>query len=150
MAIKTVIQELINSLIRTNTLIDKTEHADVEDALLLNSYGNIITDTQATTNVFTADDAISKQYNLKIVKQGRFVNISGTLTKNSVGIIELEYWCAITNSEYLPNNDHEFWGTLENGAPIRLVLYSTGQMLIWSPLGASEVINISTVYNTLS
>ena len=51
MAIKVTIQNLINSLIRSNpSLIDKTEHADVEDALLLNSYGNIINETRQTTS----------------------------------------------------------------------------------------------------
>ena len=51
MATKVTIQNLINSLIRSNpSLIDKTEHADVEDALLLNSYGNIINETRTTTS----------------------------------------------------------------------------------------------------
>lgn len=150
MSTKATLSTSITTNLASASNITATELRAVENLLLDNAYGSVITDTQATTNVFTAEDVVEKLYNLKIVKQGRHVTLNGTLTKNSVGIIELEYWCTITNAEYLPNNDHEFWGTLSNGTPVRLYLYATGQIFIFSPLGASEVINISTVYNTLS
>ena len=72
MAIKATIQNLINSLIRSNpSLIDKTEHADVEDALLLNSYGNVTNETQLV-NTITTENASNPllQYNVFFFEEG--------------------------------------------------------------------------------
>ena len=113
MAIKVTIQNLINSLIRSNpSLIDKTEHADVEDALLLNSYGNIINETRTTTSHtsrITNPNLLKTNitYNIFIVKQGRLVTIKGIIKNQTGGIVSNsdinDFIFEIVNYEYLPH-----------------------------------------------
>ena len=113
MAIKVTIQNLINSLIRSNpSLIDKTEHADVEDALLLNSYGNIINETRTTTSHtsrITNPNLLRTNilYNIFIVKQGRLVTIKGFVSNQTGGIVSNNYVndfiFEIVDYEYLPH-----------------------------------------------
>ena len=113
MAIKATIQNLINSLIRSNpSLIDKTEHADVEDALLLNSYGNIINETRTTTSHtsrITTPNGVKTNitYNIFIVKQGRLVTIKGFAWNQTDNIISDNYIndfiFEIVDSEYFPD-----------------------------------------------
>ena len=89
MAIKTTIQNLITSLIRSNeSLIDKAEHADVEDALLLNSYGDVIIETHLINTITIRNPLLpSLEYNVFFCKQGRKVSIKGNLVNNSPNII---------------------------------------------------------------
>ena len=113
MAIKATIQNLINSLIRSNpSLIDKTEHADVEDALLLNSYGNIISETRTTTSHtsrITNPNLLKENitYNIFIVKQGRLVTIKGFIHNQTGAIVSNsdinDFIFEIVNYEYLPH-----------------------------------------------
>lgn len=113
MATKITIQNLINSLIRNNSsLIDKTEHADVEDALLSNSYGNIITETRTTTTApsrITNPNLIKPEitYSVSIVKQGRLVFMSGFVFNQTNQIISNDFIndfvFNIVDSEYLPS-----------------------------------------------
>ena len=113
MAIKVTIQNLINSLIRSNpSLIDKTEHADVEDALLLNSYGNIINETRTTTSHtsrITNPNLLKPNiiYNIFIVKQGRLVTIKGFILNQTGAIVSNsdvnDFIFEIVDSEYLPH-----------------------------------------------
>jgi hypothetical protein len=118
MATKTSIQNLINSLIRSNpALIDKTEHADVEDALLSNAYGTIITETRTTTTApsrITNPNLIKPDitYSIRIVKQGRLVFISGFVFNQTDEIISNnftdDFVFNIIDSEYLPSASSPF------------------------------------------
>lgn len=111
MAIKTTIQSLINSLIRTNpALIDKTEHADVEDALLNSLYGTTQSEKDSSgSNVVTTKNTINTSllYNVYFLKQGRRVTVYGSIQNNSASIVGHtnadNYYFEITNSEYYPS-----------------------------------------------
>ena len=114
MATKLEIQNLIASNIRSNTaLIDKTEHADVEDALLLNSYGTTINETTTINNITLKNSSNPLiQYNVFFCKQGRKVTIKGFLINASTSIIsgESSYFFEIVNSDYFQSNDIDALG----------------------------------------
>ena len=148
MAIKTTIQNLINSLIRSNpALIDKTEHADVEDALLLNSYGNVINETELV-NTITKKNASNPllQYNVFFCKQGRKVTIKGYVVNNSALIIGDEdyHFFQIVDSEYLPSAAIQAIGGAPtlcatiSGEPVMMYVYN--DKLIVDSLGAGGMV----------
>ena len=156
MAIKATIQNLINSLIRSNpSLIDKTEHADVEDALLLNSYGNIINETQLV-NTITTENASNPllQYNVFFCKQGRKVTIKGNLANSSALIIgdEASHFFQIVDSEYLPSAAIQAIGgaptlcVTTSGDPVKMFFYN--DKLIVDSLGAYEAVYLNIEYLT--
>ena len=156
MAIKTTIQNLINSLIRSNpALIDKTEHADVEDALLLNSYGNVINETELV-NTITTENASNPllQYNVFFCKQGRKVTIKGNLANNSALIIggEASHFFQIVDSEYLPSAAIQAIGGAPtlcatiSGEPVKM--FFSNDKLIVDSLGASGIIFLNIEYLT--
>ena len=156
MAIKTTIQNLINSLIRSNpALIDKTEHADVEDALLLNSYGNVTNETQLV-NTITTENASNPllQYNVFFCKQGRKVTIKGNLVNNSPLIIsgEASHFFQIVDSEYLPSAAIQAIGGVRTlcatglGEPVMMHIYNN--KLIVESLGAYGVVYLNIEYLT--
>ena len=155
MAIKTTIQNLINSLIRSNpALIDKTEHADVEDALLLNSYGNVINETELV-NTITKENASKPflQYNVFFCKQGRKVTIKGILANNSAQIIGDEdyHFFQIVDSEYLPSAAIQALGAPTlcvngSGEPVMMYLYND-KLFVYS-LGAYGVVYLNIEYLT--
>ena len=155
MAIKTTIQNLINSLIRSNpALIDKTEHADVEDALLLNSYGNVINETELV-NTITKENASKPflQYNVFFCKQGRKVTIKGNLINNSNSIIgnEDSHFFQIVDSEYLPSVAIQALGAPTlcvngSGEPVMIYLYND-KLFVYS-LGAYGVVYLNIEYLT--
>ena len=155
MAIKTTIQNLINSLIRSNpALIDKTEHADVEDALLLNSYGNIINETHLVNSITTENPSNPNlQYNVFFCKQGRKVTIKGNLVNNSAFTIgnEDSHFFQIVDSEYLPSAAIQAIGAPTlcvngSGEPVR-VLFSDDKLIVDS-LGAGGVVYLNIEYLT--
>jgi len=156
MAIKTTIQGLINSLIRTNpTLIDKTEHADVEDALLLNSYGDVVNEKAASvTNVITGKNTINTDllYNINIVKQGRVVTIIGNIQNTSSLIVSDvdtdNFFFEIINPDYFPNTTAALnkYPTYD-GAYIKMG--GTDRKFVYcSSIGASTTIDFSITYFT--
>ena len=157
MAIKVTIQNLINSLIRSNpSLIDKTEHADVEDALLLNSYGNIIYETRTTTshtsritnpNLLKTDIT----YNVYIVKQGRLVTIKGRVWNYTGAIVSNsdsnDFIFEIVDSEFFPD---ELSTTTKfpvvQGTYVRLS--GTDKKLYFNQLGAGDLVTFNIQYFT--
>ena len=156
MATKVTIQNLINSLIRSNpSLIDKTEHADVEDALLLNSYATVINETQLV-NTITTENASNPllQYNVFFCKQGRKVTIKGNLVNSSALIIgdEASHFFQIVDSEYLPSSAIQAIGgapTLcanASGDPVKMYFYN--DKLIVDSLGAYGVVYLNIEYLT--
>jgi len=156
MAIKSVIQGLINSLIRSNpALIDKTELADVEDSILLNSYGTVFRETQLTTNTITTKN-VSKPtflYDVFICKQGRKVRIKGTITNNSASIISnsTNWFFEITNSEYLQNATMDAIALKSTCSTLdgsKLDVYLFGNRLIPITMGAFQVAYLDIEYLT--
>jgi hypothetical protein len=151
MAIKTVIQGLITSLIRTNpALIDKTEHADVEDALLANAYGERISEKDSdATKVITSKNSINTalQYRLTFVKQGRFVNVQGFLINTSALIVgdsdADNYFFEIVGAEYLPTVASTY--KFPNGNELIKI---DSNKVYYSAIGAGVTKNISFTYFT--
>ena len=157
MAIKATIQNLINSLIRSNpSLIDKTEHADVEDALLLNSYGNIISETRTTTSHtsrITNPNLLKENitYNIFIVKQGRLVTIKGKIQNQTGGILSNNYAdnfiFEIVNYEYLP---HELSTIVffPTALGISVGINGTDKKLYCNQLGDGDLVTFNIQYFT--
>ena len=156
MAIKTTIQGLITSLIRTNpSLIDKTEHADVEDALLLNSYGDVVTEkADLVAGVITEKNTINTDllYKVNIVKQGRVVTIIGNIQNTSSLIVSDvdtdNFFFEIINSDYFPNTTAALnkYPTYD-GAYIKMG--GTDRKFIYcSSIGANTTIDFSITYFT--
>lgn len=156
MAIKSVIQGLITSLIRSNpALIDKTEHADVEDALLANSYGTVINETHLS-NTITTENATNPliQYNVFFCKQGRKVSIKGNLVNNSALIIggDVSNFFEIIDSEYFPSTAIDGIG----GAPTLCATVSSDSVKVYiednklcvETLGAFQVVYLNIEYLT--
>lgn len=156
MAIKTTIQNLINSLIRSNpALIDKTEHADVEDALLLNSYGNVINETELVNTITTKNaSAPFLHYNVFFCKQGRKVTIKGLLVNNSaLGIVdEVSYFFQIVDSEYLPSAAIQAIGGVPtlcaNGSGEPVIVYFSDDKLTVESVGTYGVVYLDIEYLT--
>lgn len=148
--IKTALTTIINTLLGSGTNITATELRSVQADLLTNAYGTIVNDTHLTTNVLTASDAVDFQYDLNVVKQGRFVNISGTLVKPTPSMVGDAEWLTITNSEYLPSSVHFFSGITSTGSVIKLSLQPTGELFLDSAIAGGEVIYIETIYNTVA
>ena len=156
MATKVTIQYLINSLIRSNpALIDKTEHADVEDALLLNSYGNVINETRLVHTITTTNASNPLlSYNVFFCKQGRKVTIKGNLVNSSDLIIgeEDSHFFQIVDSEYLPSAAIQAMGgvptlcTTTTGELVKMFLYNN--KLIVESLGPREVVSLNIEYLT--
>ena len=162
MAIKVTIQNLINSLIRSNpSLIDKTEHADVEDALLLNSYGNIINETRTTTSHtsrITTPNGVKTNitYNIFIVKQGRLVTIKGIVFNNTDSIISEnetnDFIFEIVDYEYLPSAAIQAIGGVPtlcattSGDTVKMYFYN--DKLIVDSLGAGGIVYLNIEYLT--
>ena len=157
MAIKVTIQNLINSLIRSNpSLIDKTEHADVEDALLLNSYGNIINETRTTTSHtsrITNPDLLRTNilYNIFIVKQGRLVTIKGSIQNQSaasVSNIDInDFIFEIVDSEFFPDEfSTATFFPVAQGTFVQF--YGTDKKLYFNQLGSGNLVTFNIQYFT--
>ena len=157
MAIKSEIQGLINSLIRSNpALIDKAEHADVEDALLANNYATVINEKHTTVNIITSKNTSKPLllYDVFIAKQGRKVTVKGNLVNNSTAIIggESDYFFEIVNPEYLPSLAVQAVG----GAPTLCAtfygytakMYFHNNKLCVEALGTGQVLYLNIEYLT--
>lgn len=109
MANKLDIQNIINNNIRSNpSLIDKTEHADVEDLLLINSYGDIVNEVTYTAVICVSNSNFA--FNLKFIKQGRSVTIHGTIdsiiyTLFGYGVNIFQF----KNTDFLPSNFSDWY-----------------------------------------
>jgi len=111
MATKTTIQNLINVKLADGSDITAEEHREVENELLLNSYGVVENEKDSSlSNVVTTKNTIntSLKYNIYMCKQGRVVNVFGTITNSSASIVDInsadDFFFEVTNSEYLPLN----------------------------------------------
>lgn len=149
MAKKSQLTTDISTDLASASNITASELRTFETKMLDNAYATVITDTQLTSNIATAVNVTTKKYNVKFAKQGRFVNITGTITKNSMGIVELEEWFSIENDEYFPANIETIWGqNLYTGAPIRFTLSTGGMFTLVTPLYSDETVSFKITYNT--
>ena len=151
MAIKTAIQGLITSLIRTNpALIDKTEHADVEDALLANAYGSTILESYSSGSDLTPNTTIVSAdlwYRLNFLKQGRNVSVNGFLYNKKTEIYSGS-WLTIDTSEYTQSSEQVYInGVTSTGIAVKLRL-SNDILVLDGAIGANGYVYVNFNYFT--
>ena len=157
MAIKTAIQGLISSLIRTNpSLIDKTEHADIEDALLANSYGDIVNEKNEDIGaIITTKNTINTDlmYKVAIVKQGRVVTMLGSIQNTSSLIVSDvnadNFFFEIIDSDYFPTTTGAAINKYPTYDGAYIKMGGTDRKFIYcSSIGANTSIDFSITYFT--
>lgn len=152
MSVKTDIQTDINN-INDGGLNTASEVRNFADALLENSYGDVVTDDQTTTNVLTAYDAANYQYEIRAVKQGRKVILTGYLLNNTASIINNTLFCEITGSDYIPTSDGIvcYGNNNLDGSPVKINIsgiHPTMYLTLVDALGAGEIVEFSLTYFT--
>lgn len=84
MSTKSELTTLVDDNIRNKTpKVLKDEHADVEQAIVDEVYGSVITETQSSHAITTPEGTSGRNYNIKLVKQGRIVFGFGSVTNSS-------------------------------------------------------------------
>lgn len=148
MSNKTTLSSLIATNLASGSPIPASKHREVETALLNELYGTAVNDTQATTNVLTADDAATKEYTVEIVKQGREVTISGFIKNNTASMIAGEVFFTINVGDYTQNATVKtFFGNLQTtGANVRMALGASTLTLI-DTIGAGATVFFNVTYN---
>lgn len=147
MATKTNLLSSINT--QLTAIITQAKHRLSMSALVDELYPSVISDTQATTNVFTASNATDRTYNLKIVKQGRCVTIKGRLKNTLVSIISGVDFATITNAEFLPSDLTTYYGIGESGS-VRITLDAGGALSVVGSMDSESEIEINFIYFTLN
>ena len=113
-------------------------------------YGEKTTDTNASTNVLT-EFTSTKAYDVKTIKKGGQVTITGTLRNNTGAILSGgTSWFTISNAEYLQitSSVYDFTGeSILNRDSIFLTL--SGNVLTSSDIiGAGERVIFTLIYST--
>lgn len=145
---KSEIQSIINTNIRNNvSLIDKNEHADVEDALLNSLYGvsNQITSDDLTDTILNKITSFNIIYNLNIVKIGGFVSISGFIG-NFTGSLIQDFIFEFLIDEYKPLNITTGIATFPANISVNPNINTYG--VIFATLPNNQYTNININYKT--
>ena len=145
MATKTTIQDRISTSLAGDPVITASGAREVENTMLDEFYKTeTIVDTQATTNVFTADSS-SVDYTLNIKKQGGVVYINGSVTNNH-GIIQVLMAIAnVTNTEYTPSETISIIGQTSSLEAVT-VRVSPIQIFIIGAVGINETVRFNGFY----
>jgi len=151
---KTLIETLIDTNLASGTAITATEVRavlkDDTNSLLNTFYPNEITDTQATESVLTLTTPLSANFNLRILKPGRKVSISCTIT----GLIAITNIGVITAGEFTATTGRTYYATgYETTVPEakQLSIVNSGgitTLLISPALGIGEIVNFTIFYNS--
>lgn len=114
-----------------------------------NAYGSVILDTQASTNVVTADNATDRQYSISVLKQGREVTMKGFLKNNTGFMIAAEVFFTINAGEYTQDsNVITFYAKKQtDGSNVRCALGASTLTLI-DTIGANQTIFFELTYYT--
>lgn len=145
MSTKATIQGLINSLIRSNpALIDKTEHADVED-ILLNEFfpeNYNMQDLATTPNLFS--------YDINFSKIGNLVYVYGWFKNNTSSVITSESLLLIDNPLYYGKTGQTFaFQGLVNETYQNINFYLGNDTIAFDGnCGAFETLIINSTYKT--
>lgn len=158
MSTKATIQSLINENLADASNITASEHRAVESALLNEFYSEIITETEISNTVTVENtnplfDGLG--YTIKILKQGRLVNIVGNLENNSLNeinsISENAWFFEIVNNDYKPENSSasiiSYFGDCTTAGKI---VYFEDNKLNINSLGIGEPVNFKITYFTAS
>lgn len=115
---------------------------DATDNILDNSYATEIVDNEGTTNVLTT--AGSSIYQCRITKQGRRVNINGTLTGTTFFINIL---FTITNAEFEPDPTSQYHSIASVGNDLATIEINGNNVFISTVL-SGEIVKFNITYNT--
>jgi len=144
MSTKSVIQGLINSLIRSNPgVIDRTEHADVEDSLLNEFF-------PSSSNYVVVVGGI--QYNLTFTKSGNNCNLTGSVVNTNAFMIGGQKLLDIPNSLYYPKTSIVFHGVKYLGEDNVELVIGDGSFILPNSiylsggLGSYDIVNININY----
>lgn len=88
MGLKTVLTTLINNNIRNKTpKVIKTEHADVEQAIVDELYKAKVTDSNST-ETYTTKNGTVVTYNITSIKKiGTYIRVDGSYTNTGISIL---------------------------------------------------------------
>ena len=141
--------------VQINTIDDggvnpASEVRAVYEVLNDNFYGLKTTDTNATTNVIT-ESSSDKVYDVKTIKKGGQVTITGTLRNNTGAILPGgTSWFSISNTEYyqITSSVYDLVGeSIFNRDSVFLTL--SGNVLTSSDIiGAGERVIFTLIYST--
>jgi hypothetical protein len=154
MSTKAQITGNITTKLASGALIPASSHRGVLEAdsesIVNNFYGLKLSDTNASTNVFTENNA-GKIYILRIIKQGGAVRVVGTC-RNATGAVTGadEVWFTITNTEYQQQTsapEYPISNSAGTGESIRCILASNS-FASFDPVGIQETFNIDFEYRT--
>lgn len=150
---KALIETLIDTNLASGTAITATEVRDVlkddTNSLLNTFYPSEITDTQATQSVLTLFTS-SVNFNLRILKTGRKVSISCTMTAliavTIIGVITAGEFTSITGQPYYSVG----YETTTSTAKQLSIVNSGGitNLLISPALEIGETVNFTIFYNS--
>lgn len=150
MSTKNTTQNLIDTNLADASLVEASEHREVENALLNEVYSDVINDTQDTTSVVTANNPATRKYDIKIVKQGRKVTVTGFIKNTSGSMLNNAIFFSINASEFTKDtNDIVCYGNKRSdGLSTRLVI--EGQDLwLRALIGNNETVDFELTYFTL-
>lgn len=147
MATKSNLLSSINT--QLTAIITQAKHRLSMSALVDELYPSVISDTQATTNVLTASNATDRTYNLKIVKQGRCVTVTGRLKNTLTSIVSNVEFATVTNAEFLASGTINYYGFGENGN-VKITFTSSGSLLVTGSMASGSEIEINFTYFTLN
>jgi len=150
-AIKTAMQNALSltSGLSTWTKLESYLHTQ-SDSILENLYNTTpLSDTNATTNVFTEVDT-NIEYALTTQKQGAHFTLKGTIKNNTGSALSHSVnLVTITNGEYTPSAGYSFYGvSSSDDSNIKLAILANGtntKMVLNSSLMSGETIIIDTV-----
>lgn len=147
MATKSNLLSSINT--QLTAIITQAKHRLSMSALVDELYPSVISDTQATTNVLTASNGTDRTYNLKIVKQGRCVTVTGRLKNTLTSIVSNVEFATVTNAEFLASGTINYYGFGENGN-VKITFTSSGSLLVTGSMASESEIEINFTYFTLN
>jgi hypothetical protein len=147
--IQTQINTIITGVLNPATTVRAVLGTDA-DSFLENFYGLKLSDTNASTNVFTEYNA-GKIYIVRIIKQGGAIRVVGT-GRNATGAVTGadEVWFDITNTEYQQQTsapEYPISHSAGTGESIRCILTSNS-FATSDPVGIQETFNIDFEYRT--
>ena len=151
MAKKIDLQNLINTNLASGVSIPAVDHRAVEDALVSNSYGTVITESYtllADSTPNTTPSGVGNYYVLNYAKQGRFVELNGNVTNKTGAIVSNAIWFTFDATEYLPSStDIQFNGYTSTGSVIKCQIQGLNFKVIGA-LGTNQQIFFDTKYFT--
>ena len=151
---KALIETLIDTDLASGTAITATEMRNVlkddTNSILNTFYPSEVTDTESTETYLTLTTTSSANFDIRILKTGRKVSISGTIT----GLIEITKIGVITAGEFTATTGQTYYTTgyeTTTSEAKQLSIVNSGgitTLLISPALEIGEIVNFTIFYNS--